>query len=61
MAVSEASVADRNATLEEVSQALDLTPCMITDLEGRISPLVGRLLSASMASNPNHALGRKAS
>ncbi|RYJ01337.1 MAG: PAS domain S-box protein, partial [Acetobacteraceae bacterium] len=33
----EASVADRNATLEEVSQALDLTPCMITDLEGRIS------------------------
>ena len=33
----EARVADRAATLEEVSQALDLTPCMITDLRGRVS------------------------
>ncbi|MDB5373979.1 MAG: hypothetical protein JWP04_2621 [Belnapia sp.] len=33
----EARVADRTATLEEVSQALDLTPCMITDLDGRVS------------------------
>ena len=32
----EARVAERAAALAEFSQALDLTPCMITDLEGRI-------------------------
>ena len=56
----EASVADRTATLEEVTQALDLTPCMITDLEGRISHWsegCARLYGFTRA----EALGRKAS